>query len=276
MPGPGPITRVIIQTLWKRLFDDSPSNTLFLPRIIRDGYPKWNLPSYDPAAPGGTSSPIQIPGVPHDVSDAACLRPEYPITPVATSDPALQLQNVLFTNLSKMGARSLRFSDSEPIFTAVVDVGTTEAPFTLTVNREDTPNFLFHVACCEPVREGTRECSSDHWTADASGGFTAKAHAALVSATIRLITAGTGPLSVKIDGIGVEVPDPRNLTVDFFVDGKPQWVQDLAQIAVNEGVGGGALVQGLQTFLSSPDVIGNLETLVNNALKNVFAELPHA
>lgn len=276
MPGPGPITRVIIQTLWKRLFDETPGNALFLPRIIRDGYPQWNLPSYDPATPGGTSQPIAIPGVPQDVSDSACLRPEFPITPVATSDPKLQLQNILFKNLSKMGSRSLTFSDSEPFFTAVVHVGTVEEPFTLTVNREDTPNFLFQISCCEPIREGTRECSSDRWTSDASGNFTAKAHDALISAMIRLVTSGSGPLSVKIDGIGVQVPDPHDITVDFLVEGKPQWVQDLAEFAVNEGVGGGALVQGLQTFLNSPDVIGNIETLINNALKNVLLELPDA
>ena len=275
MPGPGPITKVIIQTLWKRLFDAASDNALYLPRIIRDGYPKWNLPSYDPARPGGTSQPFAIPGVPTEVSDSACMRPEFPIPPVATSAPQLQLQNVLFEHLGVMTPNALTFSDTDPIFTAVVNVGSSEKPFTLTVNVDGTPNFLFHIACCEPVAPNKRDCGEHRWTADASGGFLAKAHDALVSATIRLVTEGTGPLSVKIEGIGVSVPDLHNITVDFFVAGQPQWVQDLAQIAVNEGVGSGALVTGLQTFLNSADVIGNIETLVNNALKNILEALPH-
>lgn len=278
MPGPGPITRVIIQTLWKRLFDASADNPIFLPRVIKNGYPSWDLPSYDPATPEGTSDPIPIGGVPADVADSACLNPDMPIVPIATTVPKLQLQNVMFTNLSVMSPRSLTFSDSEPLFTAVVGVGAADQPFTLKTNKEGTPNFLFQIGCCEPESATSRKCGDRYspWTADASGGFVAKAHDGEVSVTIRLNTAGGGPLTVKIEGVGVSVPDPKNVTVDFEISSAEKWVQQMAEIAVNQGVGMGAIVQGLQSFLNSPDVIANIETLVNNALKNILQEVPVA
>ncbi|MEU9623610.1 hypothetical protein [Streptomyces sp. NPDC048155] len=76
-------------------------------------------------------------------------------------------------------------------------------------------------------------------------------------------------------GVGLTVGS-KAVTVDFDVGGEPQWVQDLAQIAVNEGVGSGGLVNGMRTFLNQPDVIENIETFANEALKNILAEMPCA
>ncbi|MFJ1846667.1 hypothetical protein [Streptomyces sp. NPDC088146] len=151
---------------------------MYLPRIIRDGYPEWGLPSYDPAVPGGTSAPIDIPNVPDGVGDSACARYDLPYPPVCSTVPALQLTNILFTNLSVMQAVSLSFSATEPVFTAVVSVGTTDQPFTLDTNDLSKPNYLFQIGCCEPVSLDSRDCSEEHWTAKASGRFVARAHTA--------------------------------------------------------------------------------------------------
>src|SRR5437764_4331589 len=75
----GPITQQIFRGVWARLFKDEPSNPIYLPRVIKDGYPKWGLPSYDPARPGGVSDPFAIPGVPQEVADSACTA-DYPIS----------------------------------------------------------------------------------------------------------------------------------------------------------------------------------------------------
>lgn len=272
---PGPITRVIIGRLWDRLFDDEPTNPIYLPRVIRDGYPKWGLPSYDPARPGGTSAPIEIPGVPDDVSDSACARTDMRYPPVSSGAPKLQLLNILFTNLSVMHRVSLTFSDSDPVFTAEVGVGTTDDPFTLAPDDASEPNYLFQIGCCEPESLTSRKCSDRHWTADAAGTFVAKGHDATVALTVELHTSGTQPLSISVLGIEIDA-DPKAVTVDFDVRGQPQWVQDLAQIALNEGVGNGALVQGLQSFLNQPNVIADIEKLANEALKNILGELPRA
>lgn len=272
---PGPITKVILTTLWNRLFDADPSNPIYLPRIIRDGYPKWGLPSYDPARPGGTSAPIVIPGVPDDVTDSACARSDMRFPPIGASDPALQLLNIVFTNLSVMHKISLTFSDTDPVFTALVGVGTTDEPFTLAANDRDQPNYLFQIGCCEPTSLESRHCGDKRWTADASGQFVAKGHDATISLTVQLNTSGTDPLTIKV--IGIEVgADPKAVTIDFDVHGQPQWVQDLAQIALNEGVGNGALIQGLQSFLNQPAVIEDIEKLVNEALKNILGDVPYA
>lgn len=272
---PGPITRVIIGRLWDRLFDDEPTNPIYLPRVIRDGYPKWGLPSYDPARPEGTSAPIEIPGVPDDVSDSACARTDMRYPPVSSGAPKLQLLNILFTNLSVMHRVSLTFSDSDPVFTAEVGVGTTDDPFTLAPDDASEPNYLFQIGCCEPESLTSRKCSDRHWTADAAGTFVAKGHDATVALTVELHTSGTQPLSISVLGIEIDA-DPKAVTVDFDVRGQPQWVQDLAQIALNEGVGNGALVQGLQSFLNQPNVIADIEKLANEALKNILGELPRA
>ncbi|MFE7358161.1 hypothetical protein ACFU8Q_34845 [Streptomyces sp. NPDC057543] len=272
---PGPITKAIIGALWKRTFDPDPANPIYLPRIIRDGYPEWGLPSYDPAVPGGTSAPVDIPDVPDDVGDSACARDDVRYPPVCTTAPALQLTNILFTNLSVMQAVSLSFSDMEPVFTAVVSVGTTDQPFTLDADDPAKPNYLFSIGCCEPVSPESHDCGERRWTADASGRFVGRAHDAILTLIVRLNTSGSGPLTVNVLGVGLTV-DPKAVTVDFDVDGEPQWVQDLAQIAVNEGVGNGGLVNGMRTFLNQPDVIENIETFANEALKNILTEIPYA
>ncbi|GGQ15208.1 hypothetical protein [Streptomyces roseolilacinus] len=118
---------MIIPTLGKRTFDPDPENPLHLPRTIRDGHPEWGLPSYDPATPGGTSPPAGIPGVPAGVGDSACARHDLEYPPVCSSPPAPQPANILFTRLGVLRPVSLGFSDSDPVFTAVVGVGTAGA-----------------------------------------------------------------------------------------------------------------------------------------------------
>lgn len=270
--GPGPITKVIIRTLWTRLFDDQPSNPIYLPRIIRDGYPEWGLPSYDPARPGGTSAPIVINGVPDDVADTACIRDDVEFPPIAVAAPTLQLLNEVFTNLSVMRPVSLTFSDSAPQFTVVVAVGTEGAPFTLAAADPEQPNFLFNVPCCEPVDASSRKCGPRaRWSANASGQFVARAHEGVLTATIGLHTATGKPLSVSVEGVTVDVPQ-KNATVDTDVKGLPQWAQDMVQIAVNEGIASGAIVRGLETFLNQPNVVADLEKLINDALAKLMAE----
>jgi len=268
---PGPITKVLLNALWKKLFDPDVGNPIYLPRVIKNGYPDWNLPSYDPAAPGGTSAPILIPGVPDDVGDAACARSDVKFPAIAASFPQLQLENVEFSNLSIMRPVSLTFSDSDPVFTAVVGIGTQQDKFTLDAHDLDKPNYLFHINCCEPTSLESRQCSDKKWSADASGRFIATGYDATVSLTVQINTAGSGPITINVVSIEVEA-SPTKVAIDFDVRGKPQWVQDLAQIALNEGVGNGALIDGLSSFLNQPQVIADIEKLVNEALKNILSE----
>ena len=267
MAGPlGPITRAVFRSVWVRLFKDEPSNTLYLPRIIKDGYPPLGLPSYDPANPGGVSDPIPVPGVPQEVTDAACTA-DVPVSPIATADPTLSLLNIRFTNLSAMAPVDLAFSDTEPDLTATVRVGTEERLFTLATADPGQPNFLFNVPCCEPVDPDSRKCSEHRWTADAEGHFVATAFDATVAATIHVHLVTGEPPKVTIVSIGVDA-DARKIVVDFDVSGLPEWAQSMAQIAINEGVGDGSLVQSLEIFLNSADVKQHLETLINDALRN--------
>jgi hypothetical protein len=269
--GPlGPITKAIFTKVWTRLFDDDPSNPIYLPRIIKDGYPPWNLPSYDPARPGGVSDPFPIPGVPQEVSDAACTA-DYPISPIATAPPALSLLNVMFTNLSVMSPYGLSFSTTDPVLTATVEVGRKDQPFTLATNDTSQPNYYFQVACCEPIDIGSRDCSDIHWTADAHGNFVATAYEAQAGVSIRVNVVSGQPLTVTILSVQVSA-DPTKVAVDFDVKNLPEWAQEMARIAVNEGVASGAIVDGLQVFLNSSDVKQHLETLINNELKRVGEE----
>ncbi|MCX4821350.1 hypothetical protein OG883_15835 [Streptomyces sp. NBC_01142] len=272
---PGPITKAIISALWRRTFNSDPANPMYLPRIIRDGYPEWGLPSYDPAVPGGTSAPIDIPNVPDGVGDAACARYDLPYPPICTTPPALQLTNIVFTNLSVMQDVSLTFSTTEPVFTAVVSVGTVTQPFTLDADDPSQPNYLFQIGCCEPVTPDSRDCGEQRWTTDAGGRFVARAHDAILTFIVRLNTSEPGPMTINVLGVGLTV-DSKAVTIDFDVEGEPRWVQQLAEIAVNEGVGNGGLVDGMRTFLNQPDVIENIETFANEALKNILAEMPYA
>lgn len=267
--GPWPITRVLIHTLWKRLFENDPSNQLYLPRIIKDGRADWGLPPYDPATPSGTSAPIVITGVPLDVADSACAEDMLP-TPIASSAPTLQLKNILLQNLSVVSPSSLTFSDNDPQFTAAISVGTAEQPFTMTTNVPTIPNYLFGVGCCQPPSDTVRTCTDNRWTADASGQFVATAHGALITLVIQLNTDST-PITITVVSVTVAA-DPANVNVDFDVAGLPEWAQQLAQMAVQEGVGSGAITDGLSSFLNQPDVIENIEILVNQGLAHLFGE----
>lgn len=268
--GPlGPILRAILNSVWKRLFDPDPSNPIYLPRVVKDGYAPWSLPSYDPAYPSGVSERFAIPGVPQEVSDSACTS-DVPISPIATAAPTLQLLNVMFTNLSVMSPNALTYSATDPQFTAVVNVGTSQAPFTLRSASSTDPNFFFQVPCCEPVAVGSRDCGAQHWNADASGNFVGTGYDATVALVVQLNVPVSGPLTVNVLSVTVNA-EPAKVKIDFNLIGQPKWVQQMAEIAVHQGVGNAVLVQGLNSFLKQPDVLENVERLVNNALKNLPA-----
>jgi hypothetical protein len=263
---PGPITKAIVRTLWKTLFD--PGAQIYLPRVIRDGYAPWGLPSYDPARPGGTSPPAPVLGVPNELADSACMRHDVPFLPIATGPPALSLTNIEFRNLSAMSPVSLTFSDTEPSFTGVVSIGSAGERFTLEASDKGKPNFLFGIHCCEPVADESRVCSDLRWKADASGQFIGTAYNALVALTVRLNVVRDQPLTVTLVSAGVTAP-PDRLEVDFDVHGLPKaWVL-MAEVAVNGGIANGEIVKAFETFLNSADVKKYVETLVNNALKRL-------
>jgi hypothetical protein len=262
----GPIWRAIINALWTKLFDPDPANQIYLPRILREGYKPWDLPPYDPTTPSGVSDAFPLPGIPQDVADSACLS-DKPLPPIASDVPKLKLLNVLLTNISQMMPYELQFSLTDPQFTGVASIGTAEKPFMLSASDKAEPNYYFEVACCVPEKIDSRVCSLDHWQADASGQFTATGVDALAAVVIQLNTNGTDPATISILNVGVQA-DPRNVTVDFDVKGLPQWAQEMAQIAIQEGIGSGALVSALNNFLNQPNVKEDLEKLVNNALKN--------
>lgn len=263
----GPILRAIVSGIWSHLFDSAPSNELYLPRIIRDGYPPWDLPAYDPTTSDGLNQPLTISGVPQDVSDSACTN-DFPISPIATSDPALLLNNLLLSNLSQMSKVSLTFSTTDPVVVATVSVGTETLPFTLARNDASKSNFYFQVACCEPIDPESRQCGPQKWNADAQGDFVAKAWDVQLALTIQLNVPDKGPLSISILSIDV-TSDVKKVALTFEVDNLPKWAQQMAQIAVNSGVGSGAIVRGLQTFLNQPNVRKNIETLINKQLESI-------
>ena len=274
MPAPsplGPIWRAIINALWARLFNPEASNQLYLPRILREGYKPWGLPPYDPATPSGTSQAIPLPGIPQDVADSACSDPDVPVAPIASSTPQLQLTNVLLSNLSQMEPVSLAFSTTAPQFTGTVTIGTAAKPLTLSPANPANSNYFFDVACCVPESEGSRTCTAPHPPAKADGQFTGTGTDAQAAIAIQLNAEGTGPVTVNILNVAITA-EPRKVNVDFDVKGLASWAQDMARIAVQEGVGSGAIVQSLQDFLNQPDVKEHLETLVNNALN----ELPQS
>ena len=265
LSGPlGPITRAFLRTVWKRLFSDERSNPIYLPRIIKDGYPDWGLPSYDPAWPSGISEPSPMQGVPQDVADSACTA-DYPISPIATSVPTLTLMNVMFSNLSVMNPVDLTFSDTDPDLTATVKVGTTDRRFKLTAAEVKAQNFFFQVNCCEPRDLDSRVCTEERWTVDAGGQFTACAHDAVISATLRVNLHGDQPATVTVLAIEVTA-DPSKVEVEFVIDNAVEWAKGMAEIAVNEGIADGSVVRSLEVFLNSPEVKGHLETLINKEL----------
>jgi hypothetical protein len=267
---PGPITKAILNKVWATLFD--PDAAIYLPRVIKDGYPPWNLPPYDPVTPSGTSAPIPIAGVPEEVADSACARLDTPVIPIATAPPNLQLLNNMLSNLSVISpVGKLVYSATDPVFTATTSVGTKEAPFTLSASDSKLPNYLFQVGCCVPVEDGSRTCSATRWNSDAEGQFVGKTYDATISLTIELQFPQSGPMTIKVVSIAVTA-DPAKLTIDFDVKGKERWVQELAEIAVNEGIGNNAIVTGLQQFLNQPTVLADIERLVNEAINNF---IPH-
>lgn len=265
----GPITRTILRALWDRLFRDEPGNPIYLPRVILDGYEPWGLPSYDPARPDGVSDRIPVDGVPQDVRDSAC-KGDFPVRPIATGNPTLQLLNVQFENLHVMRPVSLTFAESEPEFRAIVLVGekTREKQFRLSQGDKDRPNFRFQIGCCEPRQSGSRDCGDQSWEADAEGGFVATAYDAQITLNVRVNAERGRPLTISVISLLVAA-DPATIRVPLDIPSLPLWAQQSAQIAINRGVASGSIVGALQTFLNQPDVKENIERLVNKALANL-------
>ena len=265
----GPITQAILNALWKRLWDTSPGNELYLPNIIKNGSTSLGLPSYDPAHYADKTDRLPVPGIPGDVSDQACSR-DVPISPIATSPPNLAFANLQFTGLSFISpvpaaSPTLTYSDTDATFVAVVSVGTSDKKFVTTAWDEAQSNYLFDIACCEPTEIGSTQCSDHTWTADAQGKFTASAYDVQLTLDIKLNTPKNGPLSITIRCIEVNIPS-ADIEICFDIDRQPEWVQQTAQMAVNEGVASNVLTQEIQAFLNSDPVKGDIEKLVNDQL----------
>lgn len=263
----GPLLQALLTLLWRRLFE--PSSPIYLPNIIKNGDPSLGLPSYDPASFANPGQQFLIPGVPHGVSDSACSS-DVPISPIATADPQLQLLNLQLIGLSEMIPQALSFAPNNPQFTATVSVGTQAIPFVMTTDITQQPNFTFSVACCEPVNPTSRQCSAttQPWTADAQGNFSATLYAIQISLTSQLNTPSNSPPSITILNISVNVP-PSQINLTFNVDNLDSWAQQMAQFAVQQGVVSGSLVQAVQMFLNQDSVRGDIEQLINDQLKKI-------
>ncbi len=264
----GPILQQVIKLLWNRLFDNTPGNEIYLPSIIRNGSTSLGLPSYDPAHAVGDSEPFAIDGVPPDVLGTACARDDVKVLPIATTPAELSLGNMRLQGLSNMSPISLSFSTDTPTFAATVLVAKDDTPanvFTATAWDSGSPNYHFITGCCEPVAVGSKTCSANKWNTEASGQFVAQLWQAQITAHIQLNTPASGPPSVKIIDFALIV-DPKTMKITFDVKGLAEWARQYAEIAVNEGVSSGALTSGIQTFLNSGPVRGDLEKLVNDQL----------
>ena len=269
----GPFTRAILQGMWEKLFDPSPGNQIFLPNIIRNGYPQWGLPSYDPANITGTSQPLPILGVDPGTISQACTDDQSPIPPKAVGNPTINLLDVKMINLSNMApVGPLTFSPSDPVFTLSVTVGSSDKPFELASigstgdSPNPAPNYYFQVGCCDPDSQG--KCQKN-WDVDAKGVFIAKVNAFTISLEIQLNTPNNGPLSITVEKIELSL-EPKNLDINFNIQNSPEWVQLLAQIAFNQGVNSDMVKEAIQTFLNAPSTIADIETLINN----ILAKLP--
>ncbi|MFT7837775.1 hypothetical protein Q5530_16695 [Saccharothrix sp. BKS2] len=264
----GPFTRKILEILWQKLFD--PGESTYLPKIIRNGYPAWRLPSYDPTTYRESTPFIPIHGMSLDDVDSACSSDDPVLPPVSTTEPGLSVQNLRITNLGVMAPVSLSFNDTAPEFTVVVSVGTGNEKFRVDPIDPDTPNFRFRVGCCTPKSFMTRDCDPDkgQWTSDARGTWTGAVHDLVITAGIRVNVPDTGPLTVTVKDLDAEFL-PEDTTIDLHVEGLLPVFQNMARIAVNEGVANGAFKKGINGFLNQPDVRGDLQRLINNKLEEL-------
>ncbi len=266
----GPILQAVLRALWNKLWDNTPGNELYLPNIIKNGSTKLGLPAYDPAHEAGVSQPFAISNVPSDVINSACTR-DVPISPIANGSPNLRLSNIRLAGLSVVSPVTFDFSTTEPTISAVVSVGTsadTDKAFVMSAWDAGTPNYFFDVGCCEPVSIGSNQCSSNTWVANASGNFKAIAYDVKVTLNIQLNTPANAPPSVTVLSIKVAA-DPKKINLDFDVKNLPQWAQQMAQIAVQQGVGDGSIISAFQSFLNSAEVKGDIEKLLNDQLAKI-------
>lgn len=264
----GPILQQVLKLLWSRLFDNTPNNDLYLPKIIRDGSTTLGLPSYDPADVAGVSQPFDINGVPADVLATACARDDVQVVPIATTPAQLLMGNMRLDGLSNMTPVSLDFASDGPTFKATVLVAKGDPPdtvFSATAWDSGTPNFHFSAGCCEPVACGSQICSSNTWNADAAGQFVAKLWQITLAADIQLNTPASGPPNIEVIAFKLTI-DPTTIDLTFDVDHLAEWAQQFAEIAVQQGVSSGALTAVIQSFMNSDDVRGHLEKLVNDQL----------
>ncbi len=264
----GPILQQVIKLLWSRLFDDTPDNDIYLPRIIRDGSSTLGLPSYDPAHATGNSDPFAIDGVPPRVLATACARDDVKVVAIATTPAQLSLGNMRLEGLSNMSPVSLDFATDAPTFAATVLVAPDDSPgnvFRATAWDSSAPNYHFSAGCCEPVAPGSTTCSDNTWTAEASGQFTAKMWQAKLIANIQLNTPASRAPNITIIDFVLDI-DPSTMDIAFDVHGLADWARQFAEIAVQQGVSDGALTSGIQSFMNSGEVRGDLEKLVNDQL----------
>ena len=204
----GPISQVILNTLWVRLWDASSS--LYLPTIIKNGSSTLGLPVYDPVQDPNRTDLIPIPGVPADTLNSACSR-DVPISPIATGDASLGFANLKFEGLSFISPipgdpPNLTFSKSSPVFTAIVTVGTQDHPFMLSAWDGAQANYYFQLSCCEPVAENSAQCSNNKWTVEAKGCFTATLYVMQLTLTVQLNTTEGQPLSITMKDITIQLP----------------------------------------------------------------------
>ena len=266
--GPlGPLTQAVFNAVWSSLFNSGSS--FYLPNLIVHGDPTDNLPVYDPLAPSGVSQPVPLTGLPPDVANTACTSLQYPILPIASATPAIRLMNVKVTGLRAVAsAGPLAFSTTDPTLTAVVNVGNLQGqaiPLVLAQNDSAQPNFSFFVPCCVPVSAGSTQCSSTTFSANASGAFTASVTSATITVVIQVNFPPGGSISISVLSVTVSA-DPADITISVDPSNLPGWAVAMAQSAVNQGIASGAFINGMNAFMNSANVVGNITTLVNKML----------
>lgn len=272
--GPlGPLTQAFINKLWNSLFD--PTSPVYLPNLLQNGDPSLNLPVNDPLTPSGVSQPVDLTGTPADVANSACTSTRYPILPIASATPQVQLMNVKATGLRAVSSGGpLTYSPTAPLVTGVLQFGSLAGqpiPLVLSQNDPAQPNFSFHVSCCVPVSQGSTTCSATQFPANASGAFTATLTSVAISTQLQVNIPPGSSLSIQVTVTEVAVTlDPSDITIEVVPSGLPAWAQGLAQNAVDTGVASGAFLNGINAYLKSPYVTQSVAALLNKLLAGLL------
>lgn len=273
----GPITQTLLLAAWKSLFD--PNNSSNLHWIIINGDQSLGLTPFDPVDFSGQSPQLPVSGVADSVKDSACARAVTPL-PIGSGDPQLQLLGVHVTGIGAVESTTgmVSFSPDQPQVTVTVNLGQYQGqaiplvigPQTDSSNKPIN-NFNFCLDCCVPVQQGSRTCSGNTWQSTASGTFTATISQSTFTATFQVNVPDSGPIAVQVMQIGLALGQPGALKVVFQDTGLPLWAQQMAQIAINQGVASGAVLNSFNTFMNGPDVKQRIETVANNAINHILA-----